>query len=129
MRTPLQAVQEHYAASAAGDLAGMLAPLSSKVRWIEMAGFPYAGTYIGPAAVQHHVFERITAEWADYRVVPEHYVSAGAEVVAFGTYSGTYRASGKAMAARFVHHWTFDAGLVVRFEQYADTHLVAAALT
>lgn len=129
MSTPLRAIQDHYAASATGDLAGMLAPLSPAVRWTEMAGFPYAGTYVGPEAVRENVFDRIGKEWAGYRAVPEHFVSAGQEVVAFGTYSGTYRASGKAMVARFVHHWTFADGVVVRFEQYVDTHLVVSALS
>ncbi|MFI5894518.1 nuclear transport factor 2 family protein [Actinoplanes sp. NPDC051513] len=129
MSTPLHAIQDHYAASAKGDLAGMLAPLSPDVRWTEMAGFPYAGTYVGPEAVRENVFDRITAEWADFQAVPEHFVSEGQEVVAFGTYAGTYRASGKAMAARFVHHWTVEGGVVVRFEQYVDTHLVASALS
>jgi ketosteroid isomerase-like protein len=129
MSTPLDAIQDHYAASAKGDLAGMLAPLAPHVAWTEMASFPYAGTYIGPDAVRENVFDRINAEWADYQAVPEHFVSEGQEVVAFGTYSGTYRASGKAMVARFVHHWTFADGVVVRFEQYVDTHLVVSALS
>ena len=129
MSTPLQSIQDHYAASAKGDLEGMLAPLAPDVSWTEMAGFPYAGTYIGPEAVQAHVFDRINAEWEDYRAVPETFVSDGQNVVAFGTYSGTYRATGKAMVARFVHHWVFANGVVVSFEQYTDTRLVAAALS
>src|SRR5690348_10170987 len=102
MSTPLQTIQDHYAASAKGDLAGMLAPLSPEVSWTEMAGFPYAGTYVGPEAVRTHVFDRIGAEWDGYQAVPEQFVSDGQNVVAFGTYSGTYRATGKAMVARFV---------------------------
>jgi ketosteroid isomerase-like protein len=129
LSTPLHTIQDHYAASAKGDLAGMLKPLSPEVEWTEMAGFPYAGTYVGPDAVRANVFERIGAEWIDYQAVPEHFVSDGQEVVAFGTYSGTYRASGKPMVARFVHHWTFADGVVVRFEQYVDTHLVVSALS
>lgn len=128
MSTPLQTIQEHYAASAKGDIAGMLAPLSPSVSWTEMAGFPYAGTYVGPEAVRVNVFDRIGAEWDGYQAVPEEFVSDGRSVVAFGTYSGTYRATGRAMVARFVHHWVFEGGVVVRFEQYTDTRLVAAAL-
>ena len=41
----------HYEAGKVGDLAGMLAPLAGDVAWTEAAGFPCAGTYIGPAAV------------------------------------------------------------------------------
>jgi ketosteroid isomerase-like protein len=126
--TPLQTIKEHYAASARGDLNGMVARFATDVDWTEMAGFPYAGTYLGPDAVKAQVFERIAEEWDGYQAVPEHYVCADGQVVAFGTYSGTYRATGRAMVARFVHHWTLVDGLVVRFEQYTDTRLVADAM-
>ena len=128
MSTPLEIIKEHYAASSRGDLAGMVAPFAPDVSWTEMAGFPYAGTYVGPEAVIAGVFGRIAAEWEGYRADPEHFVCEGDEVVAFGTYSGAYRATGKSMAARFVHHWTLVDGAVIRFEQYTDTRLVAAAM-
>jgi uncharacterized protein len=41
-------VRDHYAASARGDLAAMMVEVSPQVRWTEMAGFPCAGTWIGP---------------------------------------------------------------------------------
>ncbi|MEU1272291.1 nuclear transport factor 2 family protein [Streptomyces sp. NPDC005799] len=127
--TPLQIIEDHYAASARGDLDGMVAPFAPDVEWTEMAGFPYAGTYHGPAAVREAVFERLGVDWAGYEAVPEQLVDDGESVVAFGTYSGTYRATGKAMRARFVHHWTVRDGRVVRFEQFTDTHLVRAAMS
>lgn len=126
--TPLQIIEDHYAASARGDLDGMVAPFAPDVEWIEMAGFPYAGTYRGPAAVREGVFERLGAEWVGYQAAPEDLVADGEHVVAFGTYSGTYGATGKAMSARFVHHWTVRDGRVVRFEQFTDTHLVRQAM-
>jgi ketosteroid isomerase-like protein len=126
--TPLQIIKDHYAASARGDLDGMVAPFAPDIQWTEMAGFPYAGTYIGPEAVKAQVFQRIAKEWDDYQAVPEHFVCEGGQVVAFGRYSGTYRDTGRSMVARFVHHWTLAEGLVVRFEQYTDTRLVAEAM-
>jgi ketosteroid isomerase-like protein len=124
----LQIIQDHYAASARGDLDGMLAPLADDAEWTEMAGFPYAGTYVGPAAVADGVFRRIGAEWTDYRAEPEELISDGSAVVALGVYSGTYTATGRSMRARFVHHWTVRDGKVVRFEQYTDTFLVRQAM-
>jgi ketosteroid isomerase-like protein len=100
----------------------------SQVADVEMAGFPYAGTYIGPAAVAAGVFRRIGEDWTDYRADPECLVSDGPDVVAFGVYSGTFTATGQFMRARFVHHWTVRDGKVVRFEQYTDTHLVRQAM-
>ena len=127
-RTPRQVIEEHYAASARGDLDGMVADFSADVEWIEMAGFPYAGTYRGADEVRSGVFGRIAAEWTGYQAVPEELVDSGAHVVAFGTYSGTYTATGRSMRARFVHHWTVRDGRITRFEQFTDTHLVRAAM-
>ena len=128
MPSPLQIIKDHYAASARGDLDGMLAPLAEDAAWTEMAGFPYAGTYIGPAAVADGVFRRIGEDWTGYRADPDHLVSDDSEVVAFGVYSGTYTATGRHMRARFVHHWTIQDGQVVRFQQYTDTYLVRQAM-
>lgn len=129
MTSPLHVIEDHYAASARGDLVGMLAPLAPAVAWTEMAGYPYAGTYHGVAAILEGVFRRIGAEWSDYQAVPAEIVESGEHVVAFGRYSGTYKATGKYMEAKFVHHWTVRDGQVVRFEQYTDTHLVQQAMT
>ena len=128
MTTPLQIIKDHYAASARGDLEGMTAPFAADISWTEMAGFPYAGTFIGPEAVKAGVFQRIGAEWSDYQAIPETYVASGGNVVAIGHYSGTYKASGKSMRVRFVHHWTLAGAKVVRFEQFTDTHLFRMAM-
>jgi hypothetical protein len=74
------------------------------------------------------VFARLGSEWTDYQAVPEELVGSGEHVVAFGTYSGRFNATGKSMRARFVHHWTVRDGRVVRFEQFTDTHLVREAM-
>lgn len=128
MTAPLDVIKDHYAASARGDLPGMLACLAPDAQWTEMAGFPYAGTYTGPDGVRANVFERIGAEWENYQAVPDGFVASGDDVVAFGAYSGTYRQTGSYMEARFVHHWQLRDGKVVRFEQYTDTKLVADAM-
>jgi ketosteroid isomerase-like protein len=126
--TPRQLIEDHYAASARGDLDGMVAPFAPGIVWTEMDGFPYAGTYHGVAAVREQVFERLGKEWTNYQAVPEEIVDTGEHVIAFGTYSGTYTATGKAMRARFVHHWTVHEGQVVHFEQFTDTHIVRQAM-
>ena len=128
MSTPTTLIEEHYAASARKDLDGMVAPFASDIEWTEMAGFPYAGTYRGIDAIREQVFKRLGAEWTDYQAIPEQLVVSGDHVIAFGTYTGTFTATGKPMRARFVHHWTVREGQVVRFEQFTDTHLVRAAM-
>jgi ketosteroid isomerase-like protein len=126
--TPREIIEAHYAASARGDLDGMVAPFAPDVEWTEMAGFPYAGTYRGVDEIREQVFGRLGKDWTDYQAVPEEIVDSGEHVIAFGTYSGTFTATGKHMRAKFVHHWTVRDGQVVRFEQFTDTLLVREAM-
>ncbi|MEX0159295.1 MULTISPECIES: nuclear transport factor 2 family protein [unclassified Microbacterium] len=121
-------ITAHYAASDRGDLDGMLAPLADDVSWTEAAGFPYAGTYLGPDAVAAGVFQRIHDEWDDYTVAIDEVIDGGDVVVGIGTYSGTYRATGRFFAARVAHVWRLIDHKVVAFEQFTDTELVNRAL-
>jgi uncharacterized protein len=122
-------IKAHYAASDRGDLPGMLAPLADDVRWTEMAGFPYAGTYVGPDAVRDGVFGRLAAEWDGYTATVDEVFGTGEGVVfGIGTYSGTFRATGRPMQARFVHVWRLSDGQVRRFEQFTDTTAVRTAM-
>ena len=95
---------------------------------IEMAGFPYAGTYVGAAAIMEGVFKRIGQEWDGFAFKLERLIDGGATIVGIGSYSGVCRKTGKAMAARVVHVWDVTDGKVKRFEQFADTRLVAEAM-
>ncbi|MEV0587073.1 nuclear transport factor 2 family protein [Nonomuraea sp. NPDC050310] len=124
----LLAVRESYAASARGDVAGVLAALAPDARWTEMAGFPCAGTYVGPDEVLKGVFARLGEEWEGFAAEPEEYVDAGDVIVVIGVYRGVYRATGKAMQARFTHVWKLYDGTVIGFEQFTDTLLVARAM-
>ncbi|QIZ98168.1 nuclear transport factor 2 family protein [Leifsonia sp. PS1209] len=121
-------IAAHYAASDRGDIDGMLAPLAADARWTEMAGFPYAGTYIGPDEVRAGVFERIGAEWDGYTAAITDLVDGGDTIVGLGTYSGTNRATGRFFEARVAHVWRLADGKVVAFEQFTDTALVRDAV-
>lgn len=128
MKTNLQIVADHYAASARQDIAGMMAEVSPDVAWTEMAGFPCAGTWIGPDQVITKVFEVLAREWEDYRFSLEKLIDGGEHIVGVGTYTGTYKKSGKAMQVRVTHVWQLAGGRVVAFEQFTDTLLVAQAM-
>jgi ketosteroid isomerase-like protein len=128
MRSNLQIVSEHYAASDRGDLAAMLADVAPDARWTEMAGFPCAGTWVGPAHIAEHVFKVLGSEWNDYRMTLESLVDGGDRIVGIGTYSGTYKRTGRAMQARVAHVWRLTGGKIVAFEQFTDTLLVAKAM-
>lgn len=75
----------------------MFAHVSETVEWTERAGFPCAGTWVGPQAVIDNVFKVLGSTWKDYRFVLEHLVDGGNAIIGIGTYSGTYRATGKTM--------------------------------
>ena len=121
-------ISAHYAASDCGDLAGMMAPITAETRWMEMAGFPYAGTYIGPQAIIDGVFKRIGADWEGYSFKLQSLHDANGTIIGVGTYGGVFRATGKTMSARVVHVWTMKDGKAESFEQFTDTKLVADAM-
>ncbi|ATA52393.1 MULTISPECIES: nuclear transport factor 2 family protein [Variovorax] len=128
MRTPYQIVADHYAASDRHDLAAMFADVANDVQWTEMAGFPCAGTHVGPAQVVEKVFQVLGAEWEGYRFVLERLVDGGDTVVGIGDYHARHRTTGKPMQARVTHVWQVQGGKVQRFEQFTDTLLVARAM-
>lgn len=121
-------IKSHYAASERQDIAAMFAHVSENVEWTEMAGFPCAGTWVGPQAVIDNVFKVLGSAWANYNFALDYLVDGGDVIVGIGTYSGTYRATGKHMRARVAHVWHLASGKVIKFEQFTDTLLVAVAM-
>lgn len=128
MRTNLNIIADHYSASARQDLTSMMADVAPDVRWTEMAGFPCAGTWVGPEQIVEHVFTALGSEWSDYRFELAELIDAGDRVVGVGLYSGTYRKTGKSMKARVAHIWRLKDGKIVEFEQFTDTLFVAQAM-
>jgi uncharacterized protein len=102
--------------------------LSFDATWTEARGFPYAGTYTGFEAIAQNVFRRLAQEWIGYKVVIEDYVASGDRVVAYGTYSGVHKETGKAFEARVAHLWKVVDGRIVSFEQFVDSVPVVEAM-
>ncbi len=127
-QTNVELVRATYEGAPADNARHLAALFTSETSWTEAAGFPYAGTYVGPEAITQNVFKRLSSEWLEYNASAEHFVSEGSDVVVLGVYSGTYRATGRFMKARFAHHWTLNDGKVVSFEQYVDSHKVWQAI-
>lgn len=127
MSANLEIIRAHYRGSDHKDLDAMMAPITDATAWTEMAGFPYAGTYVGRDAIIDGVFRRIGEEWDGYTFSLERLVDGDATIVGIGTYSGVFRKTGKAMSVRVTHVWDLSDGKVTRFEQFTDTRLVAEA--
>jgi len=121
-------ISKAYAAFASGDVPQVLAVLDDGIEWTEAAGFPYAGTYVGADAIVQNVFMRLGTEWDQYQVKPDLLIAEGDQVAALGWYSGTYKKTGRAFKARFVHWWKLADGRVISFEQVVDSAKVNEAL-
>ncbi len=127
MPSEQEAVEAHYAGFETGDWDAVLALLDPAIVWVEAAGSPIAGTYVGPQAVVDHVFTALREEWDGFALAVDEIVAAAGTVVALGTYSGTDHRTGRAFEARVAHVWHFENGRAVRFEQIADTAVLDAA--
>jgi ketosteroid isomerase-like protein len=129
MRTNLDVIRATYEGASEDNRRALVAALAPDARWTEAAGFPYAGTYVGPAAIVAGVFQRLASEWTGYRAAVHSYLADGDRVAAFGVYSGTYNGTGKAMYASFAHLYRLRDGKIVSMEQIVDSAMVQHALT
>lgn len=102
--------------------------VAADISWTEAKGFPYAGTYIGLDNVTKNVFSRLGSEWIDYKFTPEDYVANGDKVVAYGTYTGTFRLTGRSFEARVAHVWKLKDEKIISFEQFVDSQPVNDAI-
>jgi len=102
--------------------------VAEDISWTEAKGFPYAGTYIGLESVTKNVFSRLGSEWIDYKFTPEDYVASDNKVVAYGTYTGTYKITGKSFIARVAHVWKLKEGKIIKFEQFVDSQPVSISM-
>ena len=122
-----EAIREHYAGNDRGDLDAMLAPVTGQTVWREMEGSAYPGTYVGRGDIIAGVFQKIGTDWENYRFTLDRLIDGGDTIVAIGTYSGTFKKTGKAMSARVVHVWDMEDGHAARFAQFADTRMMEKA--
>lgn len=127
----VEIVQDLYAASANGDVPGVLKYFASNIEWNEAENFPYAdrNPYIGSQAVLEGVFARIAAECEYWNLTEQTYyeVNSG-EIIVTGRYKAKNKMTGKEINVQFVHMWTLEDGLATKFQQYADTYQTVKAM-
>lgn len=127
--TNLEIVKSTYEGKTSEENGKNLAKyVADDISWTEAKGFPYAGTYIGLAEVTKNVFSRLGSEWIDYKFTPEDYVGSEDKIVAYGTYTGTYKITGKPFKARVAHVWKLKDGKIISFEQFVDSQPVNDAM-
>ena len=131
MNENLKLVREIYAAFAEGDLQRFFACLDPQIHWNEAEGFPLSdrNPYVGTDALASGVFERLIADWKDFRVQVDELAGSGDVVTMFGRYKATYRSTGKPLDVQCSHTWWLQNGKAVRFQQMVDTARVARAMS
>lgn len=128
MTTNLDVIRATYEGPSEENGKHLLAALAPEATWTEAAGFPYAGTYTGPAEIFDKVFRRLATEWVGYKAEVHTYLADGDRVAAFGVYSGTYAKTGKSMRATFAHLYRLQDGKILSMEQVVDSAMVQQAL-
>jgi len=125
MTTPVETVQNFYAALASGNAPVALGLMADDIEWITMWHYKVDGR--GPQKVAEGLVMPLMKEWKEFTLVPSEYIADGETVVSLGNFVGTHGASGKTADARYAHVWTVVDGRIKRFRQYIDTLAVAEA--
>ncbi|MBB3456498.1 hypothetical protein FHT86_004806 [Rhizobium sp. BK313] len=129
MTSPVDTIQRFYDALERGDVPGVLATLNEKIEWTEAERFPYyTGTWLGPQAVFDNLLAQVANDWDGFAATPSDYIVDGNRVVALGTYTGTYRKTGRDISVPYAHVWTVSGDTLLKFVQYTDTAKVLEAL-
>ena len=127
--TPTDCARRFYDAVARGDVPSVLDSLHPELRWTEADGFPYfSGTWTSPQEVVEKLLVPLTRDWDGFAAMPQEFLAQDDVVVTFGVYSGTNKATGKAMRAPFAHRWEVRDGRLARFDMFTDTLLVDRAM-
>lgn len=125
-----QLAQSFYDAIARGDVFGVLAVLHDDLAWTEAEGSPYYnGTWRTPQEVVDQLLVPITRDWAPFTATPNEFLEIADQVVVLGVYSGIAKTTGKPMRAQFAHRWQIRDGKLARLDMYADTLLLARAMS
>jgi uncharacterized protein len=129
MTTPIDIASSFYDALGRGDVPAILSLLDPQVEWTEAERFPYyGGTWHGPQAVLANLIVPLSGEWNGFSAKAHDFIAEGDRVVALGTYSGTFKKTGRSFSASFAHVWTVRGGKITRFNMHTDTAKVLEAL-
>ncbi len=128
MTTPVTTVRRFYDALGRGDVPAVLSLLDAHVEWTEAERFPYGGTWRGPKAVLDNLLKPLAGDWDGFSAKAHEFIAEGDRVVSIGTYSGTFKKTGRSFSAAFAHVWTVHGGKLARFKMHTDTAKVLEAM-
>ena len=96
--------------------------------WELPEGFPRGGIYRGTAVIFGDFFPRLMRDWSEWRAASTGVFDSGDHVVGQGTYHGRCNATGREVAAPFVHLFRAEAGRLVFHRSFVDVPAFAAAM-
>src|SRR5919106_848142 len=117
----VEVVRGAYEAFGRGDVPAVLGAMATDIEWHEADGMPYGGVYHSPEEVAQNVFGPLIEDIPDFAVTPEEFIPSGDTVAVVTRYTGTGKATGKALNLPVVHVWDVRDGEIARFRQFADT--------
>ena len=117
----VEVVRGAYEAFGRGDVPAVLGAMATDIEWHEADGMPYGGVYHSPEEVAQNVFGPLVEDVPDFAVTPEEFIPSGDTVAVVTRYTGTGKATGKALNLPVVHVWDVRDGEIARFRQFADT--------
>jgi ketosteroid isomerase-like protein len=117
----IEFVKGVYGAFARGDVPAVLGAFADDIEWYEAEGMPYGGLHHGGEAVAQKVFGPIAEDVEGFAVIPEEFMGSDGTVAAVVRYTGTGKATEKALDLPVVHIWDIHDGKVARFRQFIDT--------
>lgn len=129
MNASTAVVRRFYESLGRGDVASVLSLLDDEVEWTEAERFPYySGVWRGPQAVVENLLVPLSQDWEDFSAEPLEFIAQGSRVVALGTYSGTFKKTGRSFSAGFAHVWTVQGNKLKSFNMHTDTAKVLEAV-
>jgi uncharacterized protein len=117
----VEVVKSVYGAFDRGDVPAVLGAFADDIEWLEAEGMPYGGLYHGPDAVAQNVFGPITEDVDGFTLVRESFIASDEAVAVVVRYTGTGKATGKALNVPAAHVWEIRDGKLARFQQFIDT--------
>jgi uncharacterized protein len=120
----VKAVQGLYEAFGRGDIAAVVGGMDPDIHWSEAEGNPYrasGGAFVGPDAIVQGLFIKLGGDFDGFTVSPKDFYDAGDSVIVEGRYTGTNKATGKALDAQFCHIFSMMDGKLHTFQQFVDT--------
>ena len=115
MSANLVVVKSAYDAFNSGDMEAWRAVQGADAVWKVQIGLPYAGTYIGPAAVEAGIFEPIGKMWPDFKVEPIKFYESGDTVFVH------VRMTAEGLDTESMHMTKIKDGKQVAFQAFEDS--------